>query len=40
MALLLMTDRSPILWIIPLAVIGVGDQLVAKLLPWVARIVG
>jgi putative drug exporter of the RND superfamily len=38
--LLLITYRSPILWIAPLAVIGVADQLVAKLLPWVARIVG
>jgi putative drug exporter of the RND superfamily len=38
--LLLITYRSPILWIVPLAVIGVGDQVVAKLLPWVARLVG
>jgi RND superfamily putative drug exporter len=38
--LLLVTYRSPILWIAPLAVIGVGDQVVAKLLPWVARLVG
>jgi putative drug exporter of the RND superfamily len=38
--LLLITYRSPILWIAPLAVIGVADQLVAKLLPWVARLVG
>ncbi len=28
------------LWIVPLVVIGVGDQLVANLLPWVARLVG
>ncbi|GGL10468.1 MMPL family transporter [Mangrovihabitans endophyticus] len=38
--LLLITYRSPVLWIAPLLVIGVGDQLVAKLLPWVARVVG
>jgi RND superfamily putative drug exporter len=38
--LLLITYRSPILWIAPLLVIGAGDQLVAKLLPWVARLVG
>ena len=38
--LLLITYRSPILWIVPLIVIGVGDQVVAKLLPWVARLVG
>lgn len=38
--LLLITYRSPTLWIVPLAVIGAGDQLVAKLLPWVARLVG
>ncbi|MGW4527996.1 MMPL family transporter [Amycolatopsis sp. NPDC004378] len=38
--LLLLTYRSPILWIIPLVVVGVGDQLAANLLPWVARLVG
>ncbi|GIM90628.1 MMPL family transporter [Paractinoplanes toevensis] len=38
--LLLITYRSPILWIVPLAVIGLGDQVVAKLLPWIARLVG
>ncbi len=38
--LLLITYRSPTLWIVPLVVIGVGDQMVAKLLPWVARLVG
>ncbi|WP_433292621.1 MMPL family transporter [Actinoplanes sp. CA-030573] len=38
--LLLITYRSPILWIVPLAVIGLADQVVAKLLPWVARLVG
>ncbi|GAA2618596.1 MMPL family transporter [Dactylosporangium fulvum] len=38
--LLLVTYRSPILWIVPLVVIGVGDQVVAKLLPWVARLAG
>ncbi|MEU4237314.1 MMPL family transporter [Actinoplanes sp. NPDC026619] len=38
--LLLITYRSPILWIVPLTVIGLADQVVAKLLPWVARIVG
>ncbi|GGK24409.1 membrane protein [Pilimelia terevasa] len=38
--LLLITYRSPLLWLAPLLLIGVGDQLVAKLLPWVARWVG
>ncbi|GLY99256.1 MMPL family transporter [Actinoplanes sp. NBRC 103695] len=38
--LLLITYRSPILWVVPLIVIGLGDQVVAKLLPWVARLVG
>ncbi|GAA0742203.1 MMPL family transporter [Dactylosporangium roseum] len=38
--LLLVTYRSPILWIVPLVVIGVGDQVVAKLLPWVAELAG
>ncbi|MFG1607208.1 MMPL family transporter [Actinoplanes sp. NPDC049265] len=38
--LLLITYRSPILWIVPLVVIGLGDQVVAKLLPWVARLLG
>ncbi|GAB7046525.1 MMPL family transporter [Catenuloplanes indicus] len=38
--LLLVTYRSPILWIAPLLVIGVADQVVAKLLPWIARLVG
>jgi putative drug exporter of the RND superfamily len=38
--LLLITYRSPVLWIVPLVVIGAGDQVVAKLLPWVARLVG
>jgi RND superfamily putative drug exporter len=38
--LLLLTYRSPVLWIVPLVVIGVGDQVVAKLLPWVAVLVG
>jgi putative drug exporter of the RND superfamily len=38
--LLLLTYRSPVLWLVPLIVIGVGDQVVAKLLPWVARVVG
>ncbi|MBB5873431.1 RND superfamily putative drug exporter [Allocatelliglobosispora scoriae] len=38
--LLLITYRSPFLWIIPLTVIGIGDQVVAKLLPWVANLVG
>ncbi|GAA4263689.1 MMPL family transporter [Dactylosporangium darangshiense] len=38
--LLLVTYRSPILWIVPLVVIGLADQVVAKLLPWVARLVG
>ncbi|MDG6109549.1 MMPL family transporter [Dactylosporangium aurantiacum] len=38
--LLLVTYRSPILWIVPLVVIGLADQVVAQLLPWVARLVG
>ncbi|MFF5119774.1 MMPL family transporter [Dactylosporangium aurantiacum] len=38
--LLLLTYRSPLLWIVPLVVIGTGDQVVAKLLPWVAKVVG
>ncbi|MEV4508488.1 MMPL family transporter [Dactylosporangium sp. NPDC049525] len=38
--LLLITYRSPLLWIVPLVVIGAGDQVVAKLLPWVAGLVG
>ncbi|GAB3850442.1 MMPL family transporter [Dactylosporangium cerinum] len=38
--LLLITYRSPLLWIVPLVVIGAGDQVVAKLLPWVAKLVG
>lgn len=38
--LLLITYRSPILWIVPLAVIGLADQVVAKLLPWIAQLVG
>ncbi|BCB90833.1 MMPL family transporter [Phytohabitans suffuscus] len=38
--LLIVTYRSPVLWVVPLAVIGVADQLVAKTLPWVARLVG
>ena len=38
--LLLVTYRSPLLWIAPLLVIGIADQVVAKLLPWVAQLVG
>ncbi|GIJ69601.1 MMPL family transporter [Virgisporangium ochraceum] len=38
--LLVVTYRSPILWVVPLLVIGAGDQAVAKLLPWVARLIG
>ncbi|MGI5242033.1 MMPL family transporter [Dactylosporangium sp. CA-139066] len=38
--LLLITYRSPILWIVPLVVIGLADQTVAQLLPWVARLAG
>ncbi|GHJ52973.1 hypothetical protein Nm8I071_22800 [Nonomuraea sp. TT08I-71] len=38
--LLLVTYRSPILWIVPLVVIGVGDQVVAQLLPWVGQLIG
>jgi RND superfamily putative drug exporter len=38
--LLIVTYRSPLLWIVPLLVIGAGDQAVARLLPWVARLLG
>ncbi|GAA2356083.1 membrane protein [Catellatospora methionotrophica] len=38
--LLLVTYRSPILWIVPLAVVGLGDQVAAKLLPWIGRLIG
>jgi RND superfamily putative drug exporter len=38
--LLLITYRSPILWLVPLTVIGVADQLVASTLPWIARLLG
>ncbi|WP_051367891.1 MMPL family transporter [Hamadaea tsunoensis] len=38
--LLLVTYRSPVLWLIPLLVIGVADQVVAKLLPWIAHLTG
>jgi putative drug exporter of the RND superfamily len=38
--LLLITYRSPVLWIVPLAVIGLADQVVTRLLPWLARLLG
>ncbi len=38
--LLIVTYRSPVLWVVPLFVIGVGDQVAAQLLPWVAKLVG
>lgn len=38
--LLIVTYRSPVLWVVPLLVIGVGDQVAAQLLPWVAKLVG
>lgn len=38
--LLLITYRSPILWVVPLVVIGLGDQVTAKLLPWVGHLIG
>jgi RND superfamily putative drug exporter len=38
--LLLITYRSPVLWVVPLAVIGLADQIVARLLPWLARLLG
>ncbi|GIJ48180.1 membrane protein [Virgisporangium aliadipatigenens] len=38
--LLLITYRSPVLWIVPLLVIGLADQLVAKLMPVVAHVLG
>ncbi|WP_155371269.1 MMPL family transporter [Catellatospora vulcania] len=37
--LLLITYRSPFLWIVPLAVIGLGDQVTAQLLPWIGRLI-
>lgn len=38
--LLIVTYRSPVLWVVPLLVIGIGDQVAAQLLPWVAKLVG
>ena len=38
--LLLLTYRSPLLWLIPLLVIGLGDQVVTTLMPWLARFIG
>jgi len=38
--LLLITYRSPLLWLLPLAVIGLADQVVASVLPWLARLLG
>ncbi len=38
--LLIVTYRSPVLWIVPLVVVGTGDQLTAQLLPWIARLIG
>ena len=38
--LLLITYRSPLLWLVPLVVIGLADQVVASVLPWVARLIG
>src|SRR5690606_31853715 len=38
--LLLITYRSPVLWLVPLAVIGIADQVVASSLPWLARLIG
>ncbi|MDI1464056.1 MMPL family transporter [Catellatospora sp. KI3] len=38
--LLLITYRSPILWLIPLTVIGLADQVTAKLLPGIGRLIG
>ncbi|WP_432502930.1 MMPL family transporter [Kineococcus arenarius] len=38
--LLLVTYRSPVLWLVPLAVVGVGDQTAAGLLTVVDRIGG
>ncbi|WP_432487923.1 MMPL family transporter [Kineococcus sp. SYSU DK018] len=38
--LLLVTYRSPVLWLVPLAVVGIGDQTAAGLLTVVDRIGG
>jgi len=38
--MLIVTYRSPVLWVVPLLVIGIGDQVAAQLLPWVAKLVG
>jgi RND superfamily putative drug exporter len=38
--LLLVTYRSPILWLVPLLVIGVADQIVTSTLPWLGRLLG
>jgi RND superfamily putative drug exporter len=38
--LLLITYRSPVLWLVPLVVIGLADQVVASVLPWLARLIG
>ncbi|GAA4961125.1 MMPL family transporter [Kineococcus glutinatus] len=38
--LLLVTYRSPVLWIVPLAVVGIGDQVAASLLTILDRTTG
>ncbi|GHJ47030.1 membrane protein [Catellatospora sp. TT07R-123] len=38
--LLLITYRSPFLWLLPLTVIGLADQVTAKLLPGVGQLIG
>ncbi len=35
--LLLLTYRSPILWVIPLAVVGAADQVTTSLVAWVSQ---
>ncbi len=39
-ALLVVTYRSPFLWLVPVIVIGLADQLAALLAPWVLEAVG
>ncbi|MCW2811263.1 MAG: hypothetical protein JWP61_1721 [Friedmanniella sp.] len=35
--LLLLTYRSPLLWLVPLAVVGAADQVTASLVAWVSQ---
>ncbi|QDP95399.1 MMPL family transporter [Microlunatus elymi] len=38
--LLLLTYRSPILWLVPLAVVGLADEVAAKVTAWVGELTG